>query len=220
MTDTETSETTKIVLVEDDLTYAHILTISLKEEADFRVLGCFHSVEEALEDSCSWEDADCALIDLELPGASGNQLVRHLSKAQPTMKTVVLTAYQDSHAALQAIQYGAQGYIMKDLPLREILRELRSLRSGGTPLDSRAAKVLMAHLRLDQDRDRIAVFSKRETEILGFINAGLQYKEIAGRLNVSPHTVHSHIKRIYRRLQVSDRRSALQKVRLLGIIDH
>lgn len=219
MTEAETPETTKIVLVEDDLTYAHILTNSLKEEADFRVLGCFHSVEEAMEASCSWEDADCALIDLELPGASGNQLVRHLSKVQPAMKTIVLTAYQDSHAALQAIQYGAQGYIMKDLPLREILRELRSLRSGGIPLDPRAAKVLMTHLRLDQEKDSIAVFSKRETEILRFISSGLQYKEVADRLNISPHTVHSHIKRIYRRLQVRDRRSALQKARLLGIID-
>lgn len=212
------SDHTKIVLVEDDPAYLRILEKCLSEQSDFLVVDCFNSVEDALKASDQWADADCALVDLELPGASGNQLVRHLAKTRPTMKTIVLTAYQEGDAALQAIQYGAQGYIMKDLPLVEILNELRNLRNGGNPLDPRAAKAMMDHVRFGQQRASVPVFSKRETEILGFIKAGLQYKEIAGRLKISPNTVHSHVKRIYRRLEASDRRTALQKAQLLGIV--
>lgn len=216
MTSTTVTYLTKIILIEDDRAYANILKRTIESESDFKVLACFHNVEDALKASSEWQEADCALVDLELPGAPGNQLVMHLATTYPSIKIIILTAYQDTHAALQSIQCGAHGYMMKDTPLEGILRELRGLRTGGVPLDPRAAKAIMSSLRLN--KETITQLSRREIEILEFINNGQQYKEIAEQLKISPHTVHSHVKRIYRRLSVSDRRAALQKAQILGII--
>ena len=219
MTSTIPPELTKIILIEDDIPYANTLKRALENETDFKVLACFHSAEDALKPNAKWQEANCALVDLELPKAPGNQIVMHLSKSYPEINIVILTAYQDAHATLQVIQSGAHGYMMKDKPLEGIITELRNLRNGGAPLDPRAARTIISSLRLEREKETIAQLSRREIEILELINKGHQYKEIAEQLKISPHTVHSHIKRIYRRLSVSNRRLALQKAQILGIIE-
>src|SRR5208337_2908460 len=109
------------------------------------------------------------------------------------------------------------GYLLKGSSPREIIESLHSLYLGGVPMSPKIARKVIAEFQEIQVDDQY-LLSEREKEILRGIEQGLAYKQIADKLSISPHTVHSHIKNIYEKLQVQNRQEALSKAKKSCII--
>ena len=124
--------------------------------------------------------------------------------------------FDDRDNVLSAIKAGASGYVLKGCAPRELVEALQSLHAGGSPMSPRIARAVLRELQqLPSEPDPL---SPRERHVLKLVDEGLTYKQIAERLCVSPHTVHSHIKNIYDQMQVRSRSEALAQARSRGLI--
>jgi DNA-binding NarL/FixJ family response regulator len=148
---------------------------------------------------------------------SGVELIRRVKRAYPDMDIMAFTIFEDRDTVFAAIKAGASGYILKGSSPRELLEALTSLSQGGAPMSPKIARKVIREFQPAGD-EQVSPLSHRELEILKSIEQGLSYKEIADRRCISPHTVHTHIKNIYEKLQVKDRPNAILKARKKGII--
>jgi two-component system NarL family response regulator len=202
-----------LIIVEDDNMTRMNLELLLKGEHGVGVVQAYESSEEAIA-SASWNEADIMLVDLDLPGMSGVELI---SWAQLNHKLVSCMAYtisEDRETVFAAIKAGACGYILKGTSPRELVEALHELFRGGAPMTPKIARKVIADFH-DQDAVENR-FTAREQDILDCIEGGLSYKDVASKLNISPNTVHTHIKNIYEKVQADDRDEALRKARKLG----
>ncbi|MBS2035870.1 response regulator transcription factor [bacterium] len=198
----------KIALVEDDETFRTSLMVTLQEAEDFQLVRAFGSAEEFLQ---SPPDCEVLLVDLGLPGMSGQELIARLQATHPKIECIAHTVFEEPTTVLSALRAGAVGYLLKGCTPAELLRSLRTLPDGGAPLTAKIARLLIREVQPTPDP-----LSQREHEVLQTLSEGYSYKEVAARLVVSTHTVHTHVKHIYEKLQVSGRRQALNKARQQG----
>jgi len=204
-----------VLLVEDDDTTRSELCAILDAEPDFEVVGAFGDGESAV----AWDGAfDLAIVDLGLPGMPGSEVIRLIASRQPDVALMAHTVFEESRTVFEAIVAGASSYVLKGLGRAEMLDAIRELRAGGAPMSPRIAReVVLAFQRQGKVADRY-VLSGRERQVLRCLEDGQTYKEIAAELGVSPHTVHTHIKRIYEKLHASGKADALAKARLRGML--
>jgi two-component system NarL family response regulator len=203
--------------VEDNLLLLENLRLLLDGETGIEVVGAFATAEEAL--SHTQECApDIMLTDLDLPGISGIQLIKRTKAKLPNLDIMVFTISEDRETVFSAIKAGACGYIIKGSTPRELVESLNSLFQGGAPMTPRIARKLITEFHEEAVIQEQELLSQREKEIVRSIEQGLSYKEIADKLFISPHTVHTHIKNIYEKLQAKDRNEAISKARRKGII--
>jgi two-component system NarL family response regulator len=206
----------KILIVEDNALLRENLRLLLSGEPDIEVVAAFESAEEALGELRNLLP-DILLADLDLPGMNGIELIRRAKRGFPDLDTLVFTISEDRDTVFAAIKAGASGYLLKGSSPRELVEALVSLRQGGAPMSPKIARKVIREFQ-DAAQEEDFILSHRECEIVKSIEQGLSYKEIAERFCISPHTVHSHIKNIYDKLQAKDRQTALIKARRKGII--
>ena len=171
--------------------------------------------------------ASLALVDLGLPDGSGIDFIKILKKYDPTISILVISAWSTEDAIMEALSAGATGYVLKERDDFEIMLSIRSVLRGGAPIDPFIANKILKQLINDQEEhpkkngasNENSILSKREYEILVLVAQGLSNKEIANQLNLSRYTVESHIKHIYRKLEVCTRTKAVGAARSLGILD-
>lgn len=171
--------------------------------------------------------ASFALVDLGLPDGSGIEFIKKLKCYDPSISILVISAWSTEDTIFEALSAGATGYVLKERDDFEIILSIRSLLRGGAPIDPFIAnKILKLALSNNQknnqknrDIDEFSSLSKREYEILVLVSQGLSNKEIASDLNISRYTVESHIKHIYRKLEVCTRTKAVGAARSMGLID-
>ena len=160
---------------------------------------------------------DLILLDLTLPGLDGLTALPLLRQAAPECEVVVLTASGTEENLLAAIRGGAAGYLLKSEPPGRIVEFLRGVANGEAALSGSVARRLLDQVR-DGGRpggvpDSIArALSAREVEVLLLLDEHLSTEEIARRLYISEHTVRSHVKSLLRKLAVSSRREALERL--------
>jgi DNA-binding NarL/FixJ family response regulator len=158
------------------------------------------------------------LLDLSMPGMSGLQALPRLREAAPDAEVVVLTASGTEDNLLGAIRGGAAGYLLKSEPPERIVEFLRGVAHGEAALSGAIARRLLDTVRTTGGRktgvpDSIAQeLSAREVEVLLLLDERLETDEIAKRLFISEHTVRSHVKSVLRKLDVSSRREAVEKL--------
>jgi len=208
------------VLLVDDLPEA----LAILQNA---VLGAFpqahceraSSVGEARL-ALSAERFDLALVDLGLPDGSGLEVITFLSERQPDCAVVVASIYDDDEHLFQALQAGAQGYLLKDHPVDWLTRQLRGIVDGQPPLSPAIARKLLRHFQAPPDVNPIGAIelSAREREVLGLLAQGIRIADIAAELNISRHTVGDHVKNIYRKLNIGSRAEAALHARSLGLV--
>ena len=162
---------------------------------------------------------DLILLDLSMPGMDGLTALPKLRAAAPDCEVVVLTASGTEANLLAAIRAGAAGYLLKTEPPERIARFLEGVANGEAALSGSIARRLLDEVRTGTDRggtgvpDAIAgALSAREVEVLLLLDDHLGTDEIAGRLFISEHTVRSHVKSLLRKLNVSSRREALERL--------
>jgi len=207
----------KICIVEDNKPLLENLRLLLEGEPGFSVAGVYASAEEALR-ALPWDGAEILLADIDLPGLSGVDLIRQVHQTNPAIQALVYTLSEERDTVFAAIKAGAMGYLLKGCPPRELIEALRSLYQGGAPMSPKIARKVIGEMQNPGKRPEADLLSAREKDILSGIALGRSYKDLSQALNISPHTVHTHIKKIYEKLQAFSRSDALQKARDLGVI--
>ncbi len=205
----------RLVIVEDDPLLLESLKMLLGGETGIMVSGAFRSAEEALS-ALKQSAPEVMLADLGLPGMSGIELIRKVKEDMPGIEIMAHTVFEDRENVFSAIKAGASGYILKGSSPREIIEAIYDLNKGGAPMSPKIARKVI-HEFQDEALGEF-VMTLREKEIVKCIEEGLTYKEISRRLGISHHTVHTHIKRIYEKLQAKNRSEVLSRARKTGVI--
>jgi two-component system NarL family response regulator len=180
------------------------------------VTGAYGNAEDALR-GLKKASPEVMLADLGLPGMSGIELIKKAKEDMPQLEIMAHTVFEDRENVFSAIKAGASGYILKGSSPREIVEAIHEIHKGGAPMSPKIARKVIHEFQDDTTEDQY-VLSQRERNIVKCIEQGLTYKEISIRLGISSHTVHTHIKNIYEKLQAKDREDALVKARKTGII--
>ncbi len=206
----------KTIIIEDDKLLRQNLEILLKGDTRIEFIASFDSAEKAL---AQIKDLSCdiMLTDIGLPGMSGIELIRQVREINPYIEIMAHTVFEDKETILSAIKAGATGYLLKGTGPAKLIEALYELHSGGAPMTPKIAKKLLLEFQESRMEDDY-LLTPRETEIIKGIEKGLTYKELAEKYFISPHTVHSHIKKIYEKLQSKNRKEALMKARKKGIL--
>lgn len=205
-----------IGIVEDDPLLRQNLKLILSGEKNITILGAWGSAEEALP-ALKKLSFDIMLVDLGLPGMSGIELIKKIKEDKPEIEIMAHTVFEDRDNVFSAIKAGASGYILKGSTPRELIEALNNLHQGGSPMSPKIARKVVREFQ-DEGVSEEYLLSHREKEIVKCIEDGLAYKEIAEKLSISPHTVHTHIKKIYEKLHAKNRQEALITARKKGII--
>jgi DNA-binding NarL/FixJ family response regulator len=206
----------KVSIVEDDVLLRQNLRLLLSGETGISVVSVYGSAEEALR-SIVKARPEILLADIGLPGMSGIELIRELKDQMPDLEIMAHTVFDDRETVFSAIKAGASGYILKGSTPRELIDALHTLAKGGSPMSPKIARKVIREFQ-SEGVDEQYLLSHRETEIVKEVENGLTYKDIATKLSISPHTVHTHIKNIYEKLHARDRQGALVAARKKGII--
>jgi len=199
----------RVGVLEDDPNMHAYLKAVLGVAEDIDLAFCVPTLAEAI--SVTPDDLDLCLIDLQLPDGNGTDFVSHLSKTSRA-KALILTVLADKVSVMAAIRSGAHGYLLKDSEPHQILRHIKDTLKGETPVSGRAITHMMAALR-DEPQPEVPTekseLSEREAEILTLFAKGMSYKETSEMLKISPHTVGTHAKSIYSKLEVNSRNEAI-----------
>jgi DNA-binding NarL/FixJ family response regulator len=173
-------------------------------EADLEVVGKAASGDEALT-LVREVRPDVVLMDLQMPGVDGVTATREIV-SEELADVLVLTSYSDAERIVGALDAGALGYLLKDAEPDEVLRGIRAVARGESPIDPKAARELLGVRRTPSAA--AVELTPRETEVLALVRQGLANKQIARRLGISERTVKAHLTSVFQRIGVVDRTQA------------
>ena len=201
-----------IVIVEDTKVVRNMLVALLEGQSQNNVVAAVERVEEALEFLAN-NYASLVILDLCLPGLSYDSAVKAIKIVCPDIDILVFTVSEEDEKVFAALKAGATGYILKTAEPLQIIDAIEEIKAGGSPMSpSIARKVLrefQGHPVQKELQGIISPLSIRETEILDLLYRGLHIAQIAAKLCISPHTVQTHIKKIYTKLHVNSRSQAI-----------
>lgn len=202
----------KISFVEDDKLTREFLSMLVDREPDMKVLATYSSAEDALA-RLPQEIPDVLLVDINLPGKNGIECVTELKTLLPALQMLIVTTYDDSENIFQALRAGASGYLLKRAPSEEIIAAIRNVNQGGSPMTASIARKVVDYFHRVPKKKVTSPgqLTDREEEILALLSQGLQYKEIAAKLDVGVSTVRTHLHTIYVKLHVTSRTEAVVK---------
>jgi DNA-binding NarL/FixJ family response regulator len=213
---------TTVMVVEDDPAFLTRFCKILSSDAELELFAAVADLASARQ-AMRTAVPDVLLIDLGLPDGSGIDLIRETARRRPETDIMVITVFGDENHVLASIEAGATGYILKDSLPVEFVHLIKQLRAGGSPISPVIARQLLKRLKPQGSEAAIPLaeetpLSARETEVLGFVAKGFSFAEIARLLGVSPHTVISHVKKIYQKLAVHSRGEAVFEAGKMGLI--
>ena len=211
----DSDEPIRILIVDDHEVVRRGLLSIISACDDLLVVGTAASGEEAVPLSKTL-NPDLVLLDLQLPGMHGLEVIAELAKNGDTLpKIVVLTVHDDDEIVLRAVKAGANGYVLKHASADELVRVIRYVASGGLHFDEVVVKAFLSDGQRSQDRQ---LLTAHELEVLRMVAAGATNREVAEQLFVSVDTVKSHLETIYRKLEVSDRAQAVAVAMRKGLL--
>lgn len=202
----------RVAVVEDDPTLRLFLEKLLqKKDHGFIPAGSFESAEAAVV--ILKEKPDVVIVDLELPGVSGMEMIKHLSPHMPSTAFVVLTIHDDPGKVFTALRAGANGYLLKSARPSEIAAGIRQASEGGAPLSQDIARLLIQSFKepVKEEKKEIPGLTPRESQILERLAKGMAPKEVAHDLSLSYETVRDYLKAVYQKLHVRSRTEAVIK---------
>lgn len=199
-----------VIIVEDNPDYRKSLQQLFSSAEGFACLAAYENAEDCLQEK-AYLQADIALIDIQLPGINGIELLQQLTAHSPGLLCMICTAYEDDDKVFSALEAGAHAYMLKSAGNGEILQAVIDVKNGGSPMSSQVARKVVQSFK---HRTATAVndpLTPRESDVLELLSKGLLYKEIANKLSISIDTVRRHCFNIYGKLHVHNRTEALNK---------
>ena len=201
----------QIAIVENDRSLREELVSLITESEGFECVGAYSSGEEALREIPK-RPPHVVLMDINLGQMSGVKCTYLLKQQLPDLQIVMLTVYDDQKQIFEALEMGANGYLLKRTPAHEILKAVEDVHHGGSPMSSYIARqVVQSFARQGPAAAPHAALSAREKEVLALVAKGYINKEIAGMLGLTEDTIRGYLKQIYKKLQVRSRTEAAMK---------
>ena len=214
----------QILLVEDEANTRSMLEQAINADEQCCVMAAFGTLKQA-KDWLENHQPDVLLVDLGLPDGDGTELIHDIYSRGYSTEVMVITVFGDERHVIRAIEAGATGYILKDAMTEDIGTSIKQLVDGGSPISAPIARHLLGRFRQsrtqksDSRLNDIPALTQREQEVLTQLARGFSFPEISEILSISPHTVASHVKHIYRKLAVCSRSEAVYEAVQLGLID-
>ncbi len=203
----------KVMIVDDHLVVREGLKQLLEIDNDIKVIAEVSSGLECLQ-LLERVSPDVIFMDIKMPGISGIETTRLICQRYPYMKIIMLTIYGDGQYVTEALHAGAKGYILKKVEREELINVIRHVMENGAFLDPAVTATVLNHFKSDQiplKHQEGPPLTQRELEVLKGIVAGHTDRKIAESLFISQHTVRTHIKNLYRKLDVSSKSQAVAK---------
>lgn len=207
----------RIILADDHAIVRAGIRQFLDMEADFEVVAEADSGNQAKE-LIERLQPDVAVLDIQMPGATGIEVARHIRAKRWPVGVLILTAYEDAPYVAAVIQAGANGYVLKTARPAEIVQAVREVYQGKTVLDQAIVSRVMSQLVEPPGSTAAQALSDREMEVLTLAARGLTNRAIAAQLFISDRTVQGHFARIFEKMQVSSRTEAVMKAVSQGLI--
>jgi DNA-binding NarL/FixJ family response regulator len=202
----------RVMLVEDHALVRSAIRNTLNVPG-LEIVADVATAEEALA-TVAQVRPDVVLVDIDLPGMSGVDLVTELAPRLPDSKIVMLTASSKRDDLVTAMRRGAAGYLTKDISAETLTRAILGIRDGDLPMQSRMAAVLVRELVSTSPLGvGFAGLTRRETEVLRLVATGLTDREIGTALRISPRTVGRHVGSVLAKLGVRNRAAAARRYR-------
>ncbi len=209
-------EKVKVAIIEDHTDFRESLSYILNSSDEFICTQKFPNAEEG---KYALDGIDVLVLDINLPGQSGIEIVKEVKERYPEIKIMMLTVFDDDDHLLKAIIEGADGYILKKTPPIQILQAIHDAHQGGAPMSPMMARKTISMFKRyipkpmgDND------LTTRETEILSMLTDGLSNKEISERIYISQETVRNHIRHIYTKLRVHSKTQAVARAIKEGLV--
>jgi DNA-binding NarL/FixJ family response regulator len=196
----------RCVIADDHPAIIDAVSRYLADIDDVEIVGRAQNGEQALR-LIEERSPDVAVVDIRMPGAGGIDVARKLSAEGSKTAVILYTGHSDRSLLLEALDAGARGFLVKEAPLDDLARAIRSVCDGGTYVDP----ALLGLLAGPQATERLPTVTKREREILRLLADGMRNEQVALELSISPLTVRSHVKNAMNKLEADTRTEAVAK---------
>lgn len=200
------SEKIKVVVVDDHDLIREGLNRILSFEDNLEILGKCRNGKEVVE-LLSERQADVVLLDINMPEMNGLEALSHIKKTWPSIKVVMLTVEDDRKTINDAIDMGADAYILKESAGIEVVNAIKSVFDGEKYIDKALVRVIFSHMKIEEKKENqmLELLTDRELNILLLISKGLKNKDIAETLFLSEKTVKNYVTNVFRKIRVDDR---------------
>jgi DNA-binding NarL/FixJ family response regulator len=205
-----------VSIVEDNDKLRGTLAKVIGRAEGFRFVSDYANAEDAIA-GLPKVKPEVVLMDINLPGMNGVECARKIKALMPQTQVMMLTVYEDTENIFNALAAGANGYMLKRTPTKELIEAIREVHRGGSPMTAHIARLVVQSFQKPvaapepSSGGDLSELSEREQQVLDLLSQGLIYKEIADKLGISYETVHTYIRRIYEKLQVRTRTEAVTK---------
>lgn len=204
-----------VLIVDDQALIREGLCALLNRQADIEIVGCATNGREAYHKTLALMP-NVILMDISMPEVSGVDATRIIKDEFPEIVIIMLTTFDNDEYIIQAMSYGASGYLLKDITGEALVAAIRNGFHGNIVFPGKIAAKLMAHI--DQPHKITHQdFSDRERDIITLLLSGRSNKEIADELYLSVGTVKNYISQIYLKLDVKDRANAIIALKKIGL---
>lgn len=210
----------RIAVIEDDPIMRDLLCNAI-EDCDDMILTGQEDNAAAASKMINSGGYDVLLCDLGLPDGNGIDLIRQESLKNRDTDILVVTMFANQRKVLDAVQAGARGYLLKDERIQDCMDAIRNIRKGGSPISPIIARQLLKQIQPPNDDTPILMsvpLTQREYEVLNLLSKGLSNFDCAEALSISHNTVGTHVKNIYRKLEVNSRAEALFEASSKGLL--
>lgn len=196
----------RLSIIEDDPEIRNNLALIINANEGMICEQTYDNAEEFLNELEN-SKLDIVLMDISLPGMTGIRAVEKMKESVPEVEALMLTVHQDDQLVFDSLCAGASGYLVKSTPPEHIIKAVVEAMNGGAPMSTSIARMVVKSFRKQQRAD----LTEREMDVLDQLCKGKSYKLIADALFISQDTVRSHIKSIYKKLEVNSKSEAVAK---------
>lgn len=209
----------RIAIIDDNRNLRHFFEEKFNESGVAEVVMTATNGKDFLTQIDRWADPlpDLAVMDIEMPEMDGIETLRQVKQLFPQIEVIMLTVFDENERVFDAIKSGAIGYLLKDEPVEKIIETIVTItEENGAVMSPRIARKIFEFLQgrpaapAAPEEAEATTLSSRETEILNMLVEGYNYQEIAVRLFISPQTVRTHLKNIYKKLHVRNKVEAVK----------
>ncbi|WPU98877.1 response regulator transcription factor [Mucilaginibacter sp. cycad4] len=207
----------QIILLEDNLHYRRGLEQIIHDMSGVSLMGSYANAEAVLK-KINELKPDIFIVDINLEGMSGIEFIRRAKPLLPDAEFLMCTINDDNTNIFESLKSGATGYMLKESSADEIRNAITEIAAGGSPMSAYISRRVIASFNTAAAKPATVAaenLTEREVEVLNHLARGLQYKEIADRLEITTGTVKKHIRNTYIKLQVQNKVEAINKFRAI-----